>query len=138
RRFATWLRGTGREKQRGQGASSELSQSSSEPSWTRFAEPAKLMPTYDDLMEQQARRLVDLVNESLRIAAESSDPETRLGRLDFAEGKLEELLELTDRNPKISLQRLDQVRSDMARLREAYMPTVVFTAEELLRSEGAL
>lgn len=138
RRVVRWLRGGESDRAKAESILEPERQQPPEPSWKRFAQPAKPMPTYDDLIEQQARRLVDLVNESLRIAAESSDPETRLGRLDFAEGKLEELLDLTDRNPKISLQCLDQVRADMARLREAYMPTVVFTAEELLRSEGAL
>lgn len=138
RRVVRWLRGGESDRAKAESILEPERQQPPEPSWKRFAEPAKPMPSYDDLIEQQAHRLVELVNESLDIATNSSDPGTRISRLDFSEEKLRELLELSVLHPRIKTQHVDGVRAEIERLRKSYAPTVSFSAEDLLRSKGAL
>lgn len=136
-RLARWL-----SKNKGKHVATEsASEDSHQPSGAplrQFVGPAKPMQTYDALVEQQAHRLAELVNESLALAADSIDPETRLSRLDFAEGRLNEVVELAERHPQIKIEREDEVRADIERLREVYSARALFTTDELLRGEGAL
>ena len=62
---------------------------------------------------QTAARLVELVNESMKIANESHNADTKVSRLEFAKKKLDELKGLAEKNPHINLTQLDLVESDI-------------------------
>jgi tetratricopeptide (TPR) repeat protein len=65
---------------------------------------------------QTAERLVELVNESLKIANESHNADTKISRLEFAKKKLDELKRLVEENPHINLTQLELVESDIRTL----------------------
>lgn len=65
---------------------------------------------------QTAERLVELVNESLKIANESHNADTKVSRLEFAKAKLDELKKLAEDNPHIKLTQLELVESDIRTL----------------------
>lgn len=108
------------------------------PSWHKYATEPQPMPTATDFAEMQAGRLVEMINESLDIAQNSTNPETRTNRLDFAEEKLTEIEILLAAHPQIRLQHVSGVRAEIDRLRLSFTAAVSFSSEELLRSQGAL
>lgn len=146
-RLARWLFGDSIARKSSESASAgpDVSESNAQepvdmapPSWHKYATDPKPMLTYDDAIEGQARRIVELVNESLDIVQNSSDPETRISRVDFAEQKLQELLELSAQHPRIKTQHVAGVRGEIERLRSIFTATVSFSSDDLLRSQGAL
>jgi hypothetical protein len=68
----------------------------------------------------QAISLVDLINESIQISNNSTNPETKVSRLELARAKLDSLELLSAQHPFIKLQRLDGVRKTVAGLAEEY------------------
>lgn len=116
----------------------------SAPSWHKYGTPQKPMPgarqplSEEGLTDGLALRLVDLVNESLDIAKNSADAGTRISRLKFAEEKLLEVQALAAVNPRIKIQHLAGVKAEIERLKPNFTAAVSFTAEELMRSQGAL
>jgi len=135
RRIKKWLFGAQREPEQHESVddAGQAEHSSKEqevrppPSWHKYAVPAKPVPTHDDLIDAQAHRLVEMVNESLDIAQNSSDPETRISRLGFAEQKIQELTELFVLHPRIKMQHVDGVRAEIGRLRSVVTATVSFS-----------
>ena len=77
----------------------------------------------DESTVAYARRLADLINESMQLANQSSNPQTRTSRLAVARQKLEELKRLVSENRFLSLNDLDQTE-DALREMEAAMTVV--------------
>ena len=69
---------------------------------------------------EQARSLMDIINESLQISNNSINPETKVSRLELARSKLDSLELLSVQHPFIRLQRLDGVRKTIADLAKEY------------------
>jgi hypothetical protein len=68
----------------------------------------------------QAISLMELINESIQISNNSTNPETKVSRLELAHAKLDSLKLLSVQHPFIKLQRLDGVRKTIADLAEEY------------------
>lgn len=65
-----------------------------------------------------AQRMVDIINESLKIASESVNPETKVSRLGVAKQRLKDLKELATEYPFITITALGEVESGIVRLSE--------------------
>lgn len=63
-----------------------------------------------------AQRLADLIYESMKLAKESHEPETKLSRLGFARQKLEEIKALADKYPFLELPNLANIEISIARM----------------------
>ena len=61
-------------------------------------------------------RLVEIINESLKIANESKNPDTKVSRLNVAKDKLEELKKLEREFSFINITKLDEVESSIKAL----------------------
>lgn len=70
----------------------------------------------DQAVIDSAKRLTDVINESLKIANESKNAETKISRLDLAKKKLAELKQLSSKHPLIQLTQLPQVEQSIAEL----------------------
>ena len=79
-------------------------------------------PTYSEadmrVIGEMAQRLVDVINESLKIAAASANPETRASRLAVAKQKLSEIKELASQYRFLTLQSLPEVELDIGILEQ--------------------
>ena len=75
---------------------------------------------YNKAIIRSAERLVDLVNESLKIAHESQNAETKISRLDFAKAKLEELKRIEHEHSSITITQLPQVEASIAELESKF------------------
>lgn len=80
-------------------------------------EPELPAPTdYQQAIFEQASGLMKIINESLQISNNSTNPETKVSRLEVARSNLDSLVLLSSQNPFIKLQRLDGVRTSIAEL----------------------
>ena len=68
----------------------------------------------------QAISFMELINESIQISNNSTNPETKVSRLELARAKLDSLELLSVQHPFIKLQRLDGVRKTIADLAKEY------------------
>lgn len=68
----------------------------------------------------QAISLMELINESIQISNNSTNPETKVSRLELTRAKLDSLELLSVQHPFIKLQRLDGVRKTIADLAKEY------------------
>lgn len=68
-----------------------------------------------------AQRLVDIINESLKIANESKNADTKVSRLDVAKKQLGELKRLSKEHPFIKLTQLPQVEQSIAALEGEFL-----------------
>ncbi len=69
---------------------------------------------------EQATTFMHQVNESLQLANNSTNPETKVSRLEFARSRLTDLQLLAQRHPFIKLQRLEGVQRTIAQLAEEF------------------
>lgn len=67
----------------------------------------------DHVAVDSAIRLVDVINESLKIANESRNADTKISRLEVAREKLAELKQLSSKHPSIQLTQLPQVEQSI-------------------------
>lgn len=67
-----------------------------------------------------AQRLVSVVNESLKIANESQNADTKVSRLDFAKQTLQELKQIEKECDFITLEQLPQVEKSIAELENEF------------------
>lgn len=63
---------------------------------------------YVQVTTETAERLVEVINESLHLANDSKNVDTKVSRLNVAKDKLEELKKLVNENSFLHLERLDQ------------------------------
>lgn len=88
-------------------------------------QPKPSEPVYSDDDIQTiagcAGRCVEVINESLKIAANSKNPDTKISRLDVAKQKLEEVKHYVDEYPFLSLSFLDAVESDILRMEQEFL-----------------
>lgn len=84
--------------------------------------PATLAYSQKDIafIAGSAQRMVDIINESLKIANESVNPETKVSRLGVAKQRLKDLKELATEYPFITITALGEVESGIARLSEEF------------------
>jgi hypothetical protein len=68
----------------------------------------------------QATSLMELINESIQISNNSTNPETKVSRLELARASLDSLELLSVQHPFIKLQRLGGVRKTIADLAKEY------------------
>ena len=71
---------------------------------------------YHKSIIESAHRLVDVINESLKIASESKNADTMISRLDVAKQRLSELKRLSKDHSFINLTQLPQVEQSIANL----------------------
>ena len=64
-----------------------------------------------DVIGASAQRLVDVINESLKIANDSNNPETKLSRLSVAKNKLEDVKGLEARYSFLTITSLKEVEN---------------------------
>lgn len=76
------------------------------------------------------QRLVDIINESLKIANESNNADTKVSRLDVAKQKLNELKRLSEEHTFIQLTQLPQVEQSIEELDQEFMQAHYRTASE--------
>jgi hypothetical protein len=69
---------------------------------------------------EQAYQLMNLINESLQISNNSTNPETKVSRLELARSKLDSLMLLAAQYSFIKLERLDEVRNSIKNLEKSY------------------
>jgi len=63
---------------------------------------------YVEVTTACASRLIEIINESIHLANDSKNVDTKVSRLDVAKMKLEELKELVSQNSFLHLERLEQ------------------------------
>lgn len=83
------------------------------------AQPAATEPDEQkqvDMIAAMGRRIVDVVNQSMRIAHDSKDIETRRSRLRVARENIARLSVLADEYPFLKIERLADVESDLAKI----------------------
>lgn len=79
---------------------------------------------FDDVgrvVTYSAQRLVDVINESLKIANDSKNADTKISRLDVAKKMLGELKQLSRDHPFIKLTQLPQVEQSIADLEREFL-----------------
>jgi len=74
-----------------------------------------------DVIGASAQRLVDVINESLKIANDSNNPETKLSRLSVAKNKLEDVKGLAARYSFLTITSLDEIEDVIAKLESDFM-----------------
>lgn len=70
----------------------------------------------EQAMVDSAQRLVEVINESLQIASNSKNADTKISRLDVAKDRLADLKQLSQDYPFIKLKQLPQVEQSIADL----------------------
>jgi len=88
-----------------------LAQESSEPQFDEFQQA----------IIDSAQRLVDVINESLKIANESKNADTKVSRLEVAKKRLVELKRLSKEYPFIKPTQLPQVEQSIADLEREFL-----------------
>ena len=83
--------------------------------------PEPKLDQYHQAISASAQRLVEIINESLKIANESKNADTKVSRLDVAKKRLEELKKLSDEYPFIKLTQLAQVDQSIAELEQEFL-----------------
>ena len=97
-------------------------------SWWKkiFASEGEQKNSEPDLTElqrfaaEQATSLMEIINESLQLANNSTNPSTKVSRLEVARQKLDSLVLIAVQHPFIKLQRLDAVRKTIAQLAQEF------------------
>ncbi len=74
-----------------------------------------------DVIAASAQRLVEIINESLTIANDSNNPETKLSRLSVAKNKLEEIKILSAQYSFLTITSLNEVEADISKLENEFM-----------------
>ena len=74
-----------------------------------------------DVITSGAQRLVEIINESLVIANDSTNPETKISRLNVAKDRLFEFKELSEEYPFITITSLNEVESCIAELENEFL-----------------
>lgn len=77
-----------------------------------------------------AQRLVEIINESLQIANESMNADTKISRLDLAKKKLVELKTLAKKHPYFKLDQLSDVEQSIKMLELEFMQANIREAAE--------
>lgn len=75
---------------------------------------------YQQAIFEQASGLMHIINESLQISNNSTNPSTKVSRLEVARSKLDSLELLSKQNTFLKLQRLEDVRKSIAVLSEEF------------------
>lgn len=94
--------------------------------WNRFlggGDQPKVEPMLTDVQRlafEQATNLMHIINESLQISNNSTNPETKVSRLELARARLDSLELLSVQHPFIKLQRLQEVRNTISGLASQY------------------
>ncbi|TDY04201.1 hypothetical protein [Thiohalophilus thiocyanatoxydans] len=83
--------------------------------------PEPKLEQYHQAISASAQRLVEIINESLKIANESKNADTKVSRLDVAKKRLEELKKLSNEHPFIKLTQLAQVEQSIAELEQEFL-----------------
>lgn len=71
-------------------------------------------------IKEQALNMMNQVNESVQIAHNSKNPETKVSRLEFAKSRLTELQLLTVKHPFLSITNLDGMLGTFAQLEDEF------------------
>lgn len=71
---------------------------------------------YVQVIASQGQRLVDIMNESIHLANDSKNVDTKVSRLGVAKDKLEELKKLVSENSFLSIEKLDQFEASVKKL----------------------
>ena len=74
-----------------------------------------------DVISTNSQRIVDIINESLRIANDSVNPDTKLSRLSVAKSKLNELEELANQYSFITITSHDEIVATIAEIENWFM-----------------
>jgi tetratricopeptide (TPR) repeat protein len=74
-----------------------------------------------ELVVAYVKRNVEIINESLHLANDSNNPETKLYRLELAKEKLEHLKQLSAENSFLSLTSLSEVEASIQSLEYEFM-----------------
>lgn len=74
-----------------------------------------------DVVTSSAQRLVEVINESLTIANESNNPDTKISRLTVAKNKLSEIKELSAQYSFLTITSLNEVESSIAELENEFI-----------------
>lgn len=92
---------------------------------------------FHQAISDSAHRLVDIINESLKIANESKNADTKVSRLDVAKKRLEELKQLSNEHPFIKLIQLSQVEQSIYGLELEFLKAQYCEAAEgNMRGQG--
>ncbi len=82
--------------------------------------PDEHIDTDMELVVAYVKRNIEIINESLHIANDSNNPETKLSRLDLAKEKLTHLKQLADGNSFLSLTSLNDVEASIRSLEREF------------------
>ena len=74
-----------------------------------------------DVVTSSAQRLVEVINESLTIANESNNPETKISRLEVAKDKLSEIKKLSKQYSFLALTSLNDVENSISELENEFL-----------------
>lgn len=103
----------------------------SKPPRRRFQKNSEpKLDQFNQAISDSAQRLVDIINESLKIANESKNADTKISRLDVAKKRLEELKKLSNEYPFIKLTQLSQVEQSIAGLEREFLQSQYREAAE--------
>jgi tetratricopeptide (TPR) repeat protein len=76
---------------------------------------------FNQAIVDSAQRLVEIINEPLKIANESKNADTKISRLDVAKKRLNELKKLSKEYPLIKLTQLPEVEQSIAGLEREFL-----------------
>lgn len=79
---------------------------------------------------ETAKQLVSIINESLQIANNSKNPDTKVSRLNVAHDKLRELKAICEQFPAMRLTSLPQVEASIRELSHEFAATGVYDAAQ--------
>ena len=83
-----------------------------------------------DVVTSSAQRLVEIINESLTIANESNNPDTKISRLEVAKNKLSEIKELSEQYSFLTITSLNDVENSITELENEFL---IAGYEEIVR-----
>ena len=85
----------------------------------RSAQKPRLDPV-QQITASSAKRLAEIINESLQIANDSKNADTKISRLDLAKERLGELKDLVKENPWINIDKLSDVEQSIMELEKEF------------------
>lgn len=91
-----------------------------------------------DVVAATARRMVEVVSQSMQIAFDSKNIETRRSRVRVARENIARLLELASDYPFIKIERLADVERDLAKIDERTDEMLAATGADLVRQSSFL
>lgn len=86
---------------------------------------------FHQVIIESAQRLVDVINESLKIANESKNADTKVSRLDVAKKRLVDLKSLSNEHPFIELNQVPEVERTIAELEQEFLQSHYRKAAEV-------